>query len=223
MSKKLRIVLAIATAIPIIGLVIAIVDPQLFFASQDATREWILGFGLLAPVVFVSLQIIQVLLPPISHYTVGIIGGFIYGPFLGGFLNWIGRVIGHSIAFLISKRYGRKVVEKYLSESDLKRFDILLSGQTESSPQAMILFLIYFLPLFPDDEISYVVGTSKMKYRVFLLANVFGHVGGALSLAYIGNGIDTKDPLFWGLFISTMLGFPLIWYFLKRGQKSTVT
>ena len=40
-----------------------------------------------------------------------------------------------------------------------------------------------------------------MKFRMFFLANFFGHIGGSLGLAYLGSGINTKDPLLdtnWG-------------------------
>lgn len=219
MSKNLKIIIAIVTAIPVIGMFIGIVYPELFFSTQEATKNWLQSFGIIAPIVFVLLQIVQVIFPPISHYTVGILGGFIYGPWLGGFLNWLGRVIGHSIAFYLSRTFARKWVKKFISESELTKLDSFIAGKKEASPQSLILFLFYFLPFFPDDEISYVAGMSNMKYRVFLIANVLGHVGGALSLAYIGNGIDTRDPIFWILFIVTLAGFPLVLYLINKKNK----
>ena len=122
MSKNLKIIIAIVTAIPVIGMFIGIVYPELFFSTQEATKNWLQSFGIIAPIVFVLLQIVQVIFPPISHYTVGILGGFIYGPWLGGFLNWLGRVIGHSIAFYLSRTFARKWVKKFISESELNIF-----------------------------------------------------------------------------------------------------
>jgi uncharacterized membrane protein YdjX (TVP38/TMEM64 family) len=85
-----------------------------------------------------------------------------------------------------------------LDEKTIKQFDRFVSGKDQKgiTPQSLILFLIYFLPLFPDDEISYIVGLSTMSRRHFILANLFGHVGGAVSLAYIGSGVDTSDLYF---------------------------
>lgn len=48
------------------------------------------------------------------------------------------------------------------------------------------LFLIYFLPVFPDDEIIYLVGLSKMKFKNFLGATLFGRVGGMFGMAFVG-------------------------------------
>lgn len=204
------------TVIPIIGLLFSLTDPKEFERVQELWRNRIVFLGVAGPLFFIFLQIAQVVFTPISHYTVGAIGGFIYGPFLGGFLNWTGRVIGHTIAYFLSKHFGRRFVEKYVEEKTVKQFDHFVAGEKYFSTPSLILFLIYFLPLFPDDEISYIVGLSRMKYKPFLLANLFGHVGGALSLAYIGSGIDTRDPYFWALFIATLAGFPIIWFLMKR-------
>ena len=222
MKNSTKIFYLLITIIPIIGLIVSLLDPKSFLDVQEDWRERIAIFGVFGPIVFVLFQALQVVIAPVSHYTVGAIGGFLYGPWLGGFLNWIGRVIGHSITYWISKRFGRKYVEKYVDKSDIDKFDKVVSGNESSSSQSLILFLIYFLPLFPDDEISYVVGLSKMKYKIFLLANIFGHVGGALSLAYIGSGLDTKDPYFWLLFIGTLLGFPIIWYLMRSKFKTDI-
>lgn len=216
MKKATYIFWILITALPILGLFFSLSDPKEFLNVQEVWRQRIAVFGAFGPIVFVLFQALQVIIAPISHYTVGAIGGFLYGPFLGGFLNWIGRVIGHIIAFFIARIWGRQVVEKFVNKKDIDKFDKLVSGSREASPQSIILFLIYFLPLFPDDEISYIVGLSKMKKRVFILANAFGHVGGALSLAYLGSGIDTKDPYFWILFLSTLAGFPIIWLIIRR-------
>ena len=167
----------------------------------------------MAPLAFVALQAIQVVVTPISHYSVGVVGGFLYGPYLGGLLNYIGRVIGHLIAFFLARILGRKTAERYVSSKTLERYDKYVSDKS------LILFLIYYLPVFPDDEISYLAGLFKMKFKMFLLANLFGHLGGSLGLAYIGSGIDIKDPLFWIITISVLIGFSLVWWLMRRRKK----
>ena len=55
---------------------------------------------------------------------------------------------------------------------------------------------MYFLPLFPDDEISYLAGFSKLGFKKFLIVILFGHIGGSLGLAFLGSGLSYKHPLF---------------------------
>jgi len=63
------------------------------------------------------------------------------------------------------------------------------------------------LPLFPDDELSYLAGFSAMKPKIFLPLMIIGHISGSLSLAYMGNGIKSvKEPLFIILSLVTLIG-----------------
>jgi uncharacterized membrane protein YdjX (TVP38/TMEM64 family) len=215
------------TIIPIFGLIWSVISPKDFEYWQTLSRQYITLFGYFGPLFFILLQVLQVVVTPLSHYTVGAIGGYLYGPYLGGILNYIGRVIGHIIAFTLAKKYGRRWILKWVGEDTLTKYDRIFSGETNTNKmtiQHLILFLIYFLPLFPDDEISYLVGASNMSKKPFVLANLFGHLGGAFSLAYIGSGINTKDTLFWILTITTLAGFPAIWaamtLHIKKNTKS---
>jgi len=226
MSNKSRIVFIfwlVITLIPVMGLVWSVISPGHFEYWQSFAREYFGLLGVVGPIIFVLVQAFQVVVTPVSHYTVGAIGGYLYGPYWGGILNYLGRIIGHCIAFAIARRFGRSWIIKHLPEETVRKYDTVFSGNPDkpqdTSFQPLILFLIYFLPLFPDDEISYLVGASRMRFRSFLLANLFGHLGGAFSLAYIGSGINTKDPLFWILTLSTLAGFPIIWFLWRLHAK----
>lgn len=197
------------TFLTIAGFLWSLVAPRDFQAMQSWFQSVVSLLGWGAVVVFVLLQVIQVVVTPISHYAVGALGGFIYGPYVGGALNWIGRMIGHSIAFFLSRKFGRPLAEKYVESSMLDKFDRYFSGRDVNgfNVQSFMLFLIYFLPLFPDDEISYVAGLTRMRFWTFLVCNFFGHLGGAFSLAYLGSGqVSSDDPIFWLLLITTIIG-----------------
>ena len=191
------------------GIILSLAAPQNFSATQNIWQNKIATFGILAPLAFILLQALQVIVAPISHYGVGMLGGFLYGPYLGTLLNWIGRIIGHVGAFFIARLAGRGIAEKYVDPDTLKQYDKYLSNKS------FVLFLCYFLPVFPDDEMSYLTGLSKMPLKQFLTANIFGHIGGSLGLAYIGSGIDIRDPLLWILSGITLIGFLLILRLIK--------
>lgn len=199
----------IITIIPIVGVIFSLTDPQSFTQAQEVWRDRIVVFGIFAPLAFIFIQALQVIITPISHYSVGVVGGFLYGPYLGALLNWIGRIMGHIIAFFIARSFGRKIAEKFVKQETLEKYDKYVSNKS------FVLFILYFLPLFPDDELSYLAGLSKMKFRMFFLANFFGHIGGSLGLAYLGSGLNTKDPLFLTLTVITLVGFPLLYWLLK--------
>jgi len=209
MKKVSTLFWILITVIPIAGIIFGVTNPEVFQQNQEQLRNKIELFGVLAPLAFILFQAMQVVFTPISHYSVGVLGGFLYGPYVGALLNWIGRVIGHTIAFFIARFAGRTIAEKFVQQKTLEKYDKFVSDKS------LVLFLVYFLPLFPDDEMSYLAGLSKMKFRMFLFANLFGHIGGSLGLAYAGSGMNTKDPLFWILSIVTLVGFPVLWWLLK--------
>ncbi len=208
--------IGIVTALPLFGVVYGLLIPQDFERAQEVARDYLLPFGVWAPLAFVALQALQVVLTPINHYVVGMAGGFLYGPYLGAFLNWVGRVIGHLIAFALARLAREKIALRFVKPETMARYDRLISNKSG------LLFLAYFLPVFPDDELSYIAGLSKMPFKRFFLANFFGQIGGSLGLAYLGAGINTRDPLFWIIFAVTLVCFAAFFFLWRENKKAGV-
>ena len=190
--------------------VISIASPISFYNTQDDYRAFADKFPVTGPFLFVLLQIVQVVFAPISHFTVGFMGGFLYGQWLGALLNWIGRIIGHLIAFFLARRFGRKLVERFVDPETIAKYDKYVSNQYA------FLFIAYFLPLFPDDEFSYLCGISKMRFRAFLLINLLGQIGGSLGLAQLGSGVDTSSASFWIMAVATTAALVALWPILRK-------
>lgn len=74
------------------------------------------GFGLLAPLAFIAIQIIQTVLPIIPGGVSSAVGIIVFGPLEGFIYNYVGLLIGAYLAFRLVRRYGKqfilKVVEK---------------------------------------------------------------------------------------------------------------
>jgi uncharacterized membrane protein YdjX (TVP38/TMEM64 family) len=202
----------ILTFVPIILIILGYIYPNVFFSNQESIRDFVEGYGILAPIAFIFLQIIQVILTPLSHYVVSIAGGYIFGTFYGTLFNGIGRAIGSIVAFYIGRVLGRKIVEKFVSKKTIKKYDNLLDNKNSS----IILLLIYLLPLFPDDEITYLVGISKIRKRYFLPSMILGHFIGSFALAYVGSGTSLNDPVFWTLISIAIVCFSLFFYLIRK-------
>ena len=212
--KKSKIIWYLLTIIPIVLLAIGYIFPSTFFSSQEQLRQYIEPFGSFAPIVFILIQILQVVLTPFSHYVVGILGGFLFGTWYGFLLNWIGRVIGTIIAFYLGRKFGRKVIRHVVKDETLEKYDQLFEKGK------IVLFLMYVLPLFPDDELSYLAGISRISPKIFIPLMMLGHVSGSLSLAYLGSGVSYRDPLFMILLAATViLGISLALLFKKKAKK----
>ena len=198
--RKAKLIWYILTIVPIVLLILGYIFPSSFFGSQEAIRDFVSQFGVFAPLAFIMLQILQVIITPFSHYAVSIAGGFIFGTWQGFIYNWIGRVIGTAIAFYLARIFGRKIIKHVVKKETIQKYDYIFEKGK------LLLFLAYFLPVFPDDELSYLAGISSMSPRIFLSLMAIGHISGSLALAYIGNGIQSiKEPMFIILSVLTLI------------------
>jgi uncharacterized membrane protein YdjX (TVP38/TMEM64 family) len=200
----------IITIVPIAGVIASIAFPVSFYSTRDDFQEFARTFGVWAPVAFMVLQAIQVIITPISHYSVGYMGGFLFGPLWGTVYNYVGRLIGHVSAYILARTIAVPLAKRFVPQKTIAKYEKIVSTRSD------MLLVIYFLPFFPDDELSYLAGLSRMRFRSFFLANLFGQIGGSMGMAYLGAGINTKDPLFWILMGVTIAGFPLLWYMGRR-------
>ena len=211
--KKFPLVIfSIISLIPLAFLIYGYTHQDAFIASQEAVRAQVEPYGVWAPLAFVVLQIIQVIVTPISHYSVGLGGGFIFGPFYGTLLNLVGRMIGHTAAFAISRYAVRPLLRRFIPNQAFNKYDKYVGGS------GFYLFAAYWLPFFPDDELSYIAGSSKMPWGRFMLANFFGQFGGAVALAYAGAGV-LLDPLAYALIFASLIGGCLCFWLIRRSDK----
>lgn len=119
--QKTAIYLNICTILGLMGMVWFIwygIQNRLF-VSPEALQAFLDRFGLFAPVLFMLIQIVQVVIP-ILPGAVGCLGGvIIFGPVWGFVYNYVGISIGSVLAFLFSKRYGRPFVRNMIGEKKL--------------------------------------------------------------------------------------------------------
>jgi uncharacterized membrane protein YdjX (TVP38/TMEM64 family) len=209
--KKTKFIWYFLTFIPVLLIILGYLFPLEFFENQEIVREFILQFGTFAPIIFILLQIIQVVITPFSHYAVSIAGGFIFGTWAGFLYNWTGRILGTAIAFYLGRYFGKKIIKKAVKPETIKKYNFYFEKGK------ILLFLAYFLPMFPDDELSYLAGISSINPKVFLPLIIIGHLSGSLALAYLGNGIQSvTDPLFILLSAITLIGGVLFLIYYKK-------
>ena len=154
-----------------------------FLVDKEAIRNIVSGYGIFAPLVFILIQIGQNIIAPIAHYPILLAGGFVFGPVLGFLYNWIGTSIGTILIILLARKFGRPLVNKMVSQKFITKYDHVIK---KLSPFG--LFLIYALPIFPDDEITYLVGVSSMPVKSIIFAILLGKIPGA-ALSFTGDEI----------------------------------
>jgi uncharacterized membrane protein YdjX (TVP38/TMEM64 family) len=61
------------------------------YSDKHFLKQTLRAWGILAPVIFIALQALQVIIAPIPGEITGILGGFLFGEWLGLFYSTIAR------------------------------------------------------------------------------------------------------------------------------------
>lgn len=190
-SKLPRSVIITSTVV-LVGLVVLAVllwQPLIELASDgDKLKELVRQHGVLGPLIFIGVQLLQVLIAPIPGQLVSMLSGALFGPWLGTLYSMFGMALGFTLIFILAKNLGRPFVERFVNQKYLDKFDYITKT---NGP--VVLFLIFLTPFFPDDIISLIAGLSPIRIRTLILVSLAGRLPGTLVLALLGSGIADAD------------------------------
>lgn len=155
------------------------------FDSVDTLQKYIAGFGLMAPVILIVIQAMQVVLPILPGFLGCAVGAVMFG-WMGGFwCNYIGISVGSIIAFLLARKYGHGVVTRMFPG---ERYEKWADWAAKSKSYTVVLFMGMVLPLFPDDYFCYFTGITNMSTRKFVTIIVLGKPWCILAYSFIFSG-----------------------------------
>lgn len=183
-SRRRAIVGAVGLVVGLVGLYFALRQFAPFVFNRDELRAWIRQFGVFAPLVFIFVQVLQVIFAPIPGQVAALVGGYLFGPVAGTAYSMVGVVIGSAIAFSIARQYGRPIVERMIHEDVVDTFDDFV--QTVGVPG---LFLFVAIPGLPDDAICFLAGLAHFRLLVFVVVMAVGRFPAYAVTSFAGDGL----------------------------------
>ena len=172
MKSKSKLILNILTIIGIVAVIFFIyfAVKERWFLDNEILLTKIKSFGLLAPLCFILIKIVQVVLQVIPGGASCLVGVMAFGA-VGGFIyNYVGLVLGSICSFLLSRKFGMSIINKLFKEKDIKK----ALDKINNSKYDLIFFLIILLPGLPDDLFCYISGITKMSLKKFTLIILIG-------------------------------------------------
>ena len=135
------------------------------FTSRDQLELFIRQSSFWGPLLFIVIQIAQVVIAVIPGGLTCLAGVVFFGPWYGFLYSAVGIIIGSCINFYLARRYGEKFIRLFVSDETYektkkkfltgKKFDVVFT--------AAIL-----LPCAPDDVLCMLAGLTDMSWRKFL-------------------------------------------------------
>lgn len=172
-------------------------------------RETILSYGLLAPLIFMILQVLQVLFAPVPGEATGILGGYLFGAWPGFFYSSFALALGSAIAFGLGHFFADAFRDRFSGTKLYRRFNHLVF-----KGDFVIPFVLFLFPGFPKDSLSYLLGLSTMPFRVFIFIATIARMPGTLVLSFEGAQVYQRDyrEFLLLLLISAIVALPCYLY-----------
>ncbi len=159
------------------------------FKSSESVRAWVLARGALAPLAFMALQVIQVIVFVVPGEVVQIAGGFAFGLWAGTLWSVLGILVGSLVNFGIGRILGRPFVDAVFGAERALRMEEATGG----GKAAAGFFLLFVIPGIPKDALTYAAGASKLPFWVFIAVSTLGRLPGIFGSAYMGSAAFEKD------------------------------
>jgi uncharacterized membrane protein YdjX (TVP38/TMEM64 family) len=163
-------------------------------ADRDRIRDFIASFGWGAPLVFMGIQVLQVIFAPVPGEATGFIGGYLFGVLKGFIYSSAALAVGSWINFSIGRFLGVRFVRKMIPAAKFEKFDSRLKRQG-----LVVLFLLFVFPGFPKDYLCLFLGLSTLPLKVFILLAAVGRMPGTLLLSLQGAYLFEENYLFLGI------------------------
>jgi uncharacterized membrane protein YdjX (TVP38/TMEM64 family) len=153
-----------------------------FKVSPLSLRDWVLSFGMVAPIVYIILNVIR----PFTLFPISVLslaGGLAFGAIWGTVYTVFSATIGAIISFYIAKHLGSRWLKKKTdAASRIEKWQKQLKEKG-----FFYIFLLRIIPILNFDLVSYVAGISRLKLRSYIFATMLGVLPGTLAYNLLGD------------------------------------
>lgn len=211
--RKIFLYLIIAAAIGVLGYFLF---PYAVMLCSEEGRavidEKVRSFGVFAPLAFIGVEILQIILAVIPGAPVEVMSGVLFGPLWGVVWCFAGIFIGTAIVFTLVRKLGRPFVLKMFPKEKLQRFSLL----NNEKKLALTVFILFAIPGTPKDFLTYIAGLTKISpLKFFIIASVARTPSMACSVfmgANLGQGRFTVSIIL----LAVIILLSVIGYFVKN-------
>lgn len=184
---------------------------SVLLTTQDTSqlKDEVESLGLLAPVAFLALSIIQIVGAPIPGYPVQFLGGVLFGTLMGGIYGVIGMALGGLISAWLARNLGRPFVEKHVAPQTLAKYEN--PAKLESLGTWIVILLI---PL--GDVPYYIAGLSRVKLKTLFWAIILSR--GPFTFIFTWAGANSIEAPKWitGALLALILTIVAVGYLSRH-------
>jgi len=179
--------------------------------TPEGFRSWVEGFGAWGPVIFLLAQAVQVILVPIPGAVFPPVGALAFGPWLALGLSLAGMALGSAAVFLVARRWGRPLAVRLVGAERIQRYENLMTARG-----GLLIWLVFLLPLLPDDALCALAGISGISLRRFMVIATVGRVPAVAAGVFAMAGLEGAPAWVWALAATVFAA--LLWVGFRYGR-----
>ena len=170
-------------------LFIILLSLLLYLVSRSFSEEEIITFvnntGLFAPVVYILLTLLTLVIVPFSGTPIIFAGYYAFGQKVIVY-SVIAAYISYVLNFWIARKWGRGIVKKFVGEEGMRKVDDL----TKDYGIVTLVFLRIFQGSI-NDFVSFAMGLTNMKFKVYLVVSLLASIPGTILWYYLSLNVNT--------------------------------
>lgn len=184
--SKRRTIFKISRLILYYLLAVLLLVLAIFYLTKMVVLTDVYGFeGLLkeqikaAKFIFFFISFAQPILLPIPEAVTVPGASAVFGPAVAAAISFLGTLLGISFMFFATRYGGSKFLLKLIKKAQLENYQNYVSKN-----EALIMFLLFIIPILPDEIICVGAGIGSMSPKKFLLIASLSKFITATLLAY---------------------------------------
>lgn len=180
--------------------------------TLQGTIAWIEGSGSWAWAAGIVLLVADLILPMPGTIVMAALG-YVYGPWVGGSLAFVGQMLASMAGYGVGRMGSEKLVRRGLGDRDFER-----GRRFFGEGGGWMVAFSRALPILPE-VVSCMAGISRMPFGKFLIASACGNLPMAFVFAFIG--ASGKDAPWWAVAASLVIP-GILWLVAahwKRGKE----
>lgn len=186
----IKVLLVLSVLLPVVFLTIKYLLPLSSLLATPDGREQICqkmdGYGIWAPLIFICLMALQIIIAFIPGGPMEIVAGMLFGGIEGTLWTVLGSLLGTTMVYLLVKCFGRPLVHFFVSEENMKKFSIL----EDERRLEFWVFVLYLIPGIPKDLLTYIVPLTKMRAGHFILLTNVARFPALVASVFMGDSLS---------------------------------
>ncbi len=146
-------------------------------------------------VVYVLIQVLQVVILPLPAVVCYVPGAIIWGAPMATLLASVGVIIGSVISYFIGRIWGKKAVIWIAGKETTEKYSAYFGKRGKG-----IFVIMQILPFFPDDILCMIAGLTSMNFVFFIVVMCTVRPAIISVYCFLGSG-DIIPFSGWGIYV----------------------